>query len=233
MKTLLELLKLVGVFGTVALSLSLSKTRGPQFANSSWKDKLTGLVAGLAIFGINEFLFHYCTGSRKRLHMTKKKGDSDLSARGAPLLDGHGPPSYIMEHIMRLGEPFCAKERPEGYICLAISENRLAFPFLKEALSLVSTPPHISTTCYDNPRGGQRFREATAAFLCEHVGRSVNADAIASAAGATAVLHNLFFVIADPGDVCLVPTPYFTGMRTHSSMQTIYYITYNIYTSTY
>ena len=113
MKTLFELLKIVGVFGTVALSLSLSKTRGPQFANSSWKDKLTGLVAGLAIFGINEFLISYCTGSRKRLHTNKKKG-SDLSARGAPLVDGHGPPSYIMEHIMRLGEPFCAKERPEG-----------------------------------------------------------------------------------------------------------------------
>jgi hypothetical protein len=42
-----------------------------------------------------------------------------------------------MEHIMRLGHVYCAEERPRGYICLAISENRLAYPLYKEALAAV------------------------------------------------------------------------------------------------
>jgi aspartate/methionine/tyrosine aminotransferase len=36
-------------------------------------------------------------------------------------------------------------------------------------------------------------------------------DTLACCAGATGVLHNLLFVIADVGDICLIPAPYFTG----------------------
>ena len=36
-------------------------------------------------------------------------------------------------------------------------------------------------------------------------------DSVATAAGATGILHNLFFTLADEGDVCLIPSPYFTG----------------------
>ena len=60
-----------------------------------------------------------------------------LSLRGQGVAGGQGPSSYIMEHIMRLGHVYCAEERPRGYICLAISENRLAYPLYKEALAAV------------------------------------------------------------------------------------------------
>ena len=141
----------------------------------------------------------------------KMTQDGALSERGATLIQGEGPPCYIIEHILRLSEAYCPTERPDGYICLAISENKLAQPLFREELAR-ARPDCISSTGYDNPRGGLRFRHAVAEFLSEHVAqRPVHPDAIASAAGATGVLHNLLFVLADAGDVCLIPAPYITG----------------------
>jgi len=71
---------------------------------------------------------------------------------------------------MRLGATYCPETRPDGYICLAISENRLAFPLFRDAL-VNSRPEHISSTGYDNPRGGMRFRTAIASFLSEYVAK--------------------------------------------------------------
>ena len=93
-----------------------------------------------------------------------------LSARGSVLAAGHAPPCYIMEHIMRLGKTYCAQERPDGYICLSISENRLAYPLYHEVLA-AGRPNDISSTGYDNPRGGVRIRKAVADFLSQHVAR--------------------------------------------------------------
>ena len=128
-----------------------------------------------------------------------------LSARAAQLGTATATPAYIWEHVMRLGDAYCAAERPDGYICLAISENRLAPPLFAHELVL-ARPGGLESTGYDNPRGGLRFRLALANFLSTHVAeRPVHHDALACSAGATGVLHNLLFAIADAGDVCLIP----------------------------
>jgi hypothetical protein len=77
-----------------------------------------------------------------------------LSERSAPLVSGAGPPGYIAQHISRLPTAYAPGERPDGYICLAISEHKLAFPLLRTALAEVRAWRwSISTTGYDNPRG--------------------------------------------------------------------------------
>jgi len=73
--------------------------------------------------------------SRARMRTRARAAGSCLSLRGEGLSKGPGPPGYIWEHIMRLGDVYCPQERPGGYICLAISENRLAYPLYKEALA--------------------------------------------------------------------------------------------------
>ena len=169
-----------------------------------------GLLARITLPHIIQWQALLCRGASASTEASTTK-DSSLSARGAPLVGGHGPPGYIWEHIMNLGAMYCPKERPGGYICLAISENALAFPLFRDVLS-GARPNDTRSTGYDNPRGGIRFRKAVADFLTEHVARRpVHMDAIASTSGATAVLHNLLYAIADEGDVCLIPSPYFTG----------------------
>ena len=116
--------------------------------------------------------------SLRRLLRRQRRDTGAISSRGHALVaHGHGPPSYIAEHISRLGEVYCPEERPDGYICLAISEHRLAYPLFSAALAEVR-PAGVQSTGYDNPRGGLRFRQSVAAFLSEHVaGRAGSASA--------------------------------------------------------
>jgi hypothetical protein len=55
---------------------------------------------------------------------------------------------------------------------------------------------------------------------------AVDLDSLACGAGATGVLHNLLFVIADVGDICLIPAPYFTGYRNFFCLHTPFFCTW-------
>ena len=84
--------------------------------------------------------------------------------------------------------------------------------------------------CYNSSVGMPVAREATAYFLArwflcppEAVGdssfsptealRQIQPAHIALAAGAAAILSNLFFVLGDPGDACLIPAPYYAAFE--------------------
>jgi hypothetical protein len=172
----------------------------------------------------------------------RKERLGGLSRRSAGLVGG-SPPCYIAEHIQRLikGDAYHPKRSPDGYICLAVSENRyatmavplarlsltspplglstsqpwaicgrLSFPLLQRPLR-ESRPADITTTGYDDPRGGHEFRGRVATLLTSHFRRPIDAAHLYCCAGATGVLSVLFFVLCDWGDGVLIPAPYFTG----------------------
>src|SRR5690606_2235249 len=65
---------------------------------------------------------------------------------------------------------------------------------------------------YDAMIGNLEFRRALAEFMSRTLlGRTVTAEQLVALAGAGAVLEQLFYAIADPGDAVLVPTPSYAG----------------------
>ena len=93
------------------------------------------VVCAVALCGAAGAVFVWVAGRARARTRARDAAGSCLSLRGEGLSKGPGPPGYIMQHILRLGDGYCAQERPGGYICLAISENRLAYPLYKEALA--------------------------------------------------------------------------------------------------
>jgi aspartate/methionine/tyrosine aminotransferase len=133
-----------------------------------------------------------------------------LSLRGQHLVDSPPLPTYIAEHFARAGQPWQRDTAPDGYIGLCIAENKLENPALIAQLARYNVP--ASALGYDAMTGNLEFRERLAAFMARSfLGRTFGADQIAVLAGAGSVLEMLFYVLCDPGDGVIVPTPSYAG----------------------
>ena len=128
---------------------------------------------------------------------------SELSSRGQALVDGSSMPEYLREHFARSGAA--------DYVPLCVAENKLVNELVLAKLGSYGDVP-ASVLGYDDMRGTKEFRAALARFLGRNVlGRPVTAEQLVVLAGAGTILESLFYVIADPGDAVLVPTPSYAG----------------------
>lgn len=135
---------------------------------------------------------------------------SDLSIRGAALLDG-AMPEYITEHFARSLRPWHPQNDPEGYIGLCVAENVGVWDLLRPQVQR-ERRVEARRFGYDSMRGALSFRQRLAEFLGQRLaGRSIDPEHIAALSGAGSVLEILFYCIADPGDAVLVPTPSYAG----------------------
>jgi aspartate/methionine/tyrosine aminotransferase len=129
----------------------------------------------------------------------------DLSKRAAALIAESPVPAYIAEHMERSADT--DPDDPDRYIGLCVAENLLMWDVLEPMLNR-SRNVQSASVAYDNPTGSSVLRERIADFGSNHVwGRTVEPDNIVLLAGAGAILETLFYVLADPGDGVLVPTP--------------------------
>ncbi len=113
-------------------------------------------------------------------------------------------PEYIAEHFARV-------TADDGYIGLAISENKLVWDLLEPMFNRDRRVEQRSAG-YDVMVGSDQFRNSVAAFGSEHIwGREIDPDQVITLAGAGSILETLFYVIANPGDGVLVPTPSYAG----------------------
>jgi aspartate/methionine/tyrosine aminotransferase len=119
--------------------------------------------------------------------------------------------AYIHEHFARAEQAWHTTRRPDGYVALCIAENkRMVDPLLAALARYRDVPAHVLG--YDAMIGNAEFRAHLAAFMSRSMlGREVAAEHLAVLAGAGSVLEQLFYVIADPGDAVLVPTPSYAG----------------------
>ncbi|MEE8485667.1 MAG: aminotransferase class I/II-fold pyridoxal phosphate-dependent enzyme [Acidimicrobiia bacterium] len=118
-------------------------------------------------------------------------------------------PEYISEHFARAAA--ADGEHPDGYVGLCVAENKLMWDVLEPQLN---RNRHVqpASVAYGSMIGSVTLREQIAAFASEHVwGRTVDADHVIALAGAGTILEALFYVISDPGDGVLVPTPSYAG----------------------
>ncbi|MEM1031300.1 MAG: aminotransferase class I/II-fold pyridoxal phosphate-dependent enzyme [Myxococcota bacterium] len=136
---------------------------------------------------------------------------SSLSKRARALVASPPLAPYIREHFAR-ADPYDPTSRPDGYIPLCIAENARCTRDLLRRLHRHVARVEASVLGYDAMVGNLGFRERLAAFMGRtFLGRRPAPEQLAVLAGAGTVLEQLFFALADPGDVVLVPTPSYAG----------------------
>ncbi|XP_057537678.1 1-aminocyclopropane-1-carboxylate synthase 7 [Amaranthus tricolor] len=119
-------------------------------------------------------------------------------------------------------DPYDEVTNPSGVIQMGLAENQVSFDMLEEYLEKNSEESNWGKTksagfrenaLFQDYHGLPSFRKAMASFMEQIRGGRAKFDynRIVLTAGATAANELLTFILADPGDALLVPTPYYPG----------------------
>ncbi|KAE9448764.1 hypothetical protein C3L33_19339, partial [Rhododendron williamsianum] len=120
--------------------------------------------------------------------------------------------------------PYDELRNPSGVIQMGLAENQVSFDMLEEYLEQnsesaswgnKSSGGFRDNALFQDYHGLQSFRKAMASFMEQIRGgrAKFNPDRVVLTAGATAANELLTFILADPGDALLVPTPYYPGFE--------------------
>ncbi|MEM6734272.1 MAG: aminotransferase class I/II-fold pyridoxal phosphate-dependent enzyme, partial [Myxococcota bacterium] len=132
-----------------------------------------------------------------------------MSARGRRLLEG-ALPTYLVEHFAHQSDRY-STTHPDGYVGLCVAENALVWDLFEERVRRPRpvAPEHMG---YGEMRGSEAFRARIAHLFSERIAhREISPDQVTTLAGAGSILETLFYVIGDPGDGVLIPTPSYAG----------------------
>ncbi|GER25154.1 1-aminocyclopropane-1-carboxylate synthase [Striga asiatica] len=117
-------------------------------------------------------------------------------------------------------DPYDESLNPSGVIQMGLAENQVSFDLVEQYLEKHSDATNIGTSSgfrenalFQDYHGLLSFRQAMASFMEQIRGGRAKFDPerIVITAGATAANELLTFILADPGDAVLVPTPYYPG----------------------
>lgn len=140
---------------------------------------------------------------------------SSLSSRGAraagtPVRIDHAP----LREVHR--DRYHPEHNPSGKLALNVAENRLSWPDLAGKLRAIAAEHRVPdwAATYTSARGAPSFREAAAGFLSRHLANTpISADHLAVSAGATSVIEMTSFILAEEGDVAVIPAPSYPVYR--------------------
>ncbi|MFG2818663.1 aminotransferase class I/II-fold pyridoxal phosphate-dependent enzyme [Kitasatospora sp. NPDC048365] len=122
-------------------------------------------------------------------------------------------PAIAEAHFRAEACPYHPDLCPDGYLNLGTAENRLVWDLLAERLE--SRPPlHERDTRYAPLHGTAELRHRIAGLLSRLTGTPLEADGLAVVAGASAALDAVAAALCDPGDVIVVPAPYYGAFDT-------------------
>ncbi|XP_057765447.1 1-aminocyclopropane-1-carboxylate synthase 7-like [Salvia miltiorrhiza] len=136
--------------------------------------------------------------------------------------DTHGEDSPYFAGWKAYDEnPYHESSNPSGVIQMGLAENQVSFDLLEKYLEKNSSDATSSgrassfkeNALFQDYHGLLSFRKAMASFMGQIRGGRAKFDPerIVITAGATAANELLTFILADPGDALLVPTPYYPG----------------------
>jgi len=135
---------------------------------------------------------------------------------------------YIIDYLKCLQDQCDPHSNPSGYIPLCVAENKLIIEDLATRLMQVETAYRAFSDaivyCYNNSLGLPHAREAVAYFLTKHflfpeernMGFEealhwIRPEYVALGSGAASLLSHLTMILAEEGDVVLVPAPYYAA----------------------
>ncbi|XP_006643867.1 1-aminocyclopropane-1-carboxylate synthase 7 [Oryza brachyantha] len=117
--------------------------------------------------------------------------------------------------------PYDAVANPDGVIQMGLAENQVSFDLLEGYLREhpeaagwgAGATSFRDNALFQDYHGLKSFRTAMASFMEKVRGGKArfDPDRIVLTAGATAANELLTFILADPGDALLIPTPYYPG----------------------
>ncbi|KAL7093729.1 hypothetical protein ACP275_11G058000 [Erythranthe tilingii] len=114
--------------------------------------------------------------------------------------------------------PYHELSNPSGVIQMGLAENQVSFDLIeryleKHSQTMNTTSGFRENALFQDYHGLKSFRQAMASFMEQIRGgrAKFDPDRIVITAGATAANELLTFILADPGDALLVPTPYYPG----------------------
>ncbi|KAK8654696.1 hypothetical protein V6N13_107303 [Hibiscus sabdariffa] len=117
--------------------------------------------------------------------------------------------------------PYDEESNRSGVIQMGLAENQVSFDLLEKYLDEhpeasswgKGAPGFKENALFQDYHGLKSFRQAMANFMEKIRGgrAKFDPDRIVLTAGATAANELLTFILADPGDALLVPTPYYPG----------------------
>ncbi|KAL0345133.1 UNVERIFIED_CONTAM: 1-aminocyclopropane-1-carboxylate synthase 7 [Sesamum radiatum] len=107
---------------------------------------------------------------------------------------------------------------PSGVIQMGLAENQVSLDLVEKYLQKPAddgsrTLGFRENALFQDYHGLQAFRKAMASFMEQIRGgrAKFDPDRVVITAGATAANELLTFILADPGDALLIPTPYYPG----------------------
>lgn len=162
------------------------------------------------------------SSSGSRLYTNKSKPPLDLSdprfpVSSTPYSSARGLqalkflPSYLLD---ARSIPTYSEATPDGALQLGVAETKMLEDLLLPVMNLPMDLP--AEAIYYQPTPGRvDLKSAMTDYILDLVGHSVdlNPENLVIGAGCNAVLENLCFCVADPGDTVLIPTPYYAAFE--------------------
>lgn len=108
------------------------------------------------------------------------------------------------------GDAYDKDTNPNGKFPLNTAENKQSWPLLKEKIEMLLLEKSIPTWVanYTSCLGDESFRIALAGFLSKFLTKCpIHPDHLGVSAGATAIVEMTAWLLADAGDVLVIPTP--------------------------
>ncbi|KAD4888303.1 hypothetical protein E3N88_20376 [Mikania micrantha] len=148
-------------------------------------------------------------------------------------VNGHGQDSsYFVGWEEYEKNPYESVENPDGIIQMGLAENQLSFDILQswldnnpDATGFKKNGQSIfkELALFQDYHGLPSFKNALVNFMSEIRGNTVTFDPnnLVLTAGATSANETLIFCIANPGDALLVPTPYYPGSPSFTSIMEV------------
>lgn len=115
-----------------------------------------------------------------------------------------------------LDNQYDAIENPDGVFPLSIAENRLNWDLLKSKFKSIAADNELDDWVlgYTSPLGSMEFRTAVANFYTSYLSQTeLDPMTIGCSPGATGIVEMTSFLLADEGDVAVVPAPCYPVYR--------------------
>ncbi|GMN50707.1 hypothetical protein TIFTF001_019856 [Ficus carica] len=152
----------------------------------------------------------------------EKQPEASVELSKVAVSDTHGEDSpYFAGWRAYDEDPYDEIANPSGVIQMGLAENQVSFDLLEKYLDQHSEESSWEkgmssfreNALFQDYHGLLSFRTAMASFMEQIRGGRAKFDPsrVVITAGATAANELLTFILADPGDALLVPTPYYPG----------------------
>lgn len=138
-----------------------------------------------------------------------RQHDSTLSKRGDDLAEN--PARIDMTLFMEASQNlYCPVKNPTGTFLLNVAENGLTAPIIKDKLTSIIQQKELPDWVlkYTDSLGHPEVRADVACFMEKHLCKCpIDPDTISFSAGASAIIEVTSFVLANSGDVVVIPAP--------------------------